>query len=333
MRKLLALILVLAGLWAGYWAVGARAVETGLEGWIEARQAEGWAADYATLDTRGFPNRFDTTITDLRLADPETGLSWSLPFFQILALSYKPNHIIAVLPDRQVVATPLEKVEIGSERIRGSVVFAPGPALALERADFNASAVELDAATGWQAALGEGRFAMHRLEVAEARYRLGADILALEPAEAARRALDPTGTLPAEIEALKLDATIDFTRPWDRHAIEDARPQPTRLALDNLQASWGRLDLRAAGALEIDEAGRATGSITVKATNWREMLDIAVAAGALPERLAGPVETGLAMLAGLSGPPETLDAPLTFRDGQVNFGPIPLGPAPRFVIR
>lgn len=333
MRKLIWLVLAAAVLWGGYWFVGSRAVERGLAAWIEDRRAEGWAADYADLETRGFPNRFDTTFTDLRLADPDTGLAWSLPFFQILALSYKPYHVIAVWPDRQTVATPEESIEIGSQRIRGSVVFRPDTDLALDRTDIVAEAVTLDSTAGWHAALESGRFAIHRLEADRPSYRLGADITAMTPSAPTRRALDPLGTLPPVIETLHLDATVDFDRPWDRHAIEDARPQPTRIELDEMHALWGQLELRAAGTLEIDSEGRAEGRITVKATNWREMLDLAVSAGVVPETIAPTVEKGLEVLAGLSGSSKTLDAPLSFQKGFVSFGPIPLGPAPRFVLR
>jgi hypothetical protein len=73
-------------------------MESALPGWLDARAAEGWIAEYESDAHRGFPNRFDTTITGLDLADPETGVAWSAPFFQILSLSYQPNHVIAVFP-------------------------------------------------------------------------------------------------------------------------------------------------------------------------------------------------------------------------------------------
>ena len=71
----------------------------------------------------------------------------------------------------------------------------------------------------------------------------------------------------------------------------------------------------------------------VTARNWRQMLDLAVAAGAVPEGMAQTVERGLALASGLpgaGGDEETVSLPLSLRDGQVFFGPIPLGPAPRF---
>ncbi len=145
--------------------------------------------------------------------------------------------------------------------------------------------------------------------------------------------LDPSGSLPDEVETLRLDAEIAFTAPWDRTAIEVARPQPTRIDLRELRASWGRLDLRAAGEVTVAADGTPEGTVAVKAENWREILELAVASGALPERLASTVERGLEALAGASGSPETLDAELTLRDGRIFYAFIPLGPAPRLVLR
>ncbi len=143
--------------------------------------------------------------------------------------------------------------------------------------------------------------------------------------------------LPDVFDGLEIRATVEFDAPWDRFAIERARPQPTRIQLDILKAQWGgKLDLWMAGELEIDRAGLATGEITVKAKNWRDMVAIAVAAGVLAEDFEGTITSALEFLAGLSGDPETLDTPpLKFsRGGRVWFGPpVPLGQAPRFVIR
>ena len=88
MKKLLVLIVTLAALWAGYWFVGAAGVKAGFAVWFDARQSEGWQAEYSDLSVKGFPNRFDTTLTDPALADPATGLAWSAPFVQLFALHH-----------------------------------------------------------------------------------------------------------------------------------------------------------------------------------------------------------------------------------------------------
>lgn len=333
MRKLIAILVIGATLWGGYWFVGAAAVERGMAGWLATRRADGWAADYARLETRGFPNRFDTTITDLKLADPTGGFAWSMPFFQLLALSYRPHHVIAVWPDRQTFATPLQQVGIATERMRGSLVVRPGTSLALDRSGIVADGATLTSDLGWQAAFDEGRFAVERQDVAEARYRLGAEIVGLTPGDALRRALGPGADLPAGPIGLRLDASVDFSRPWDLSALEGTRPQPRRLTLDSLHAEWGPVELRARGTLEVDTAGRASGRIDVEADDWRELLAIGIAGGIVPQGAVPNIERGIELLAGLSGTPDRVTAPLTFRDGFVSFGPVPLGPAPRFVLR
>ena len=93
------------------------------------------------------------------------------------------------------------------------------------------------------------------------------------------------------------------------------------------------MTFRAAGELTIDENGVAEGEIDIRAVEWRRILDMAVSSGMLSGNFRPAIESALELVAGLSGQPDTLDAPLSFQNGFVSFGPIPLGPAPRFVIR
>jgi hypothetical protein len=175
--------------------------------------------------------------------------------------------------------------------------------------------------------------ALRHVPATEATYEIGVEALDFRPAEHLRRSIDRLDGMPEEIETLRLDAVVTFDAPWDRTAIEDARPQPTSIDLRELRATWGRLDLRAAGELAVAPDGTPTGEIAVKAVNWREILDLATASGALPGSFARPLARGLEALAGTSGSPDTLDATLTFRDGRIFYTFIPLGPAPRLVLR
>lgn len=333
MRKLLVVVLALAAIWAGYWLVGARGMERALAGWLDARAAEGWVAEYQSVDTQGFPNRFDTTIAGLELADPATGVAWSAPFFQILTLSYRPNHVIAVWPSEQTVASPYERIAVESDRMRGSVVFEPDTALTLERSTIELAGVTLTSTAGWTAALETGQISTRQTPALEHHHDIFFEAGDLRPAEPVRAALDPAGVLPEVIETMRIDMTAGFDGPWDRFAIEDARPAVTFLDLREVRARWGEMDLRASGELEVDAEGVPEGRITVRAENWRQMLEVARSSGLVPEALMPTVARGLELLAGMSGTPETLDAPLDFRNGRVAFGPIPLGPAPRIRLR
>lgn len=333
MGRLVAVILGIFGLWMGLWAVGSIAYERGLNSWIEQRRAEGWVADVGALNVAGFPSRFDTTLTDIHLADPATGIAWSAPFVQFLSLAYKPHQVIVVFPDQQVFSTPLQNLNISTDQARGSLYLEASTALGLDRSTVVIDGLSVASTLGWDLAVAEGRFAVEKMAAAEASYRLGVELTELRPSAGARATLDPAGILPERVEIMRFDATVEFTDQWDRRAIEVARPQITAIDLKDLSARWGDVTFRAAGELTVDDAGIPEGRITVKAVEWRRLLDMAVSTGLFGQTFAPAFERALELLAGLNGPPDTLDAPLSFQNGFVSFGPIPLGPAPRLVLR
>ncbi|MEO1239315.1 MAG: DUF2125 domain-containing protein [Pseudomonadota bacterium] len=324
-RRLTIIALLATGVWGGYWVVGSIALERGLRAWVSDRQGEGWVADYTELTVRGFPNRFDTTFTDLDLADPETGLAWSLPFFQILALSYKPNHVIAVWPDTHRISTPAERLTVTSDKMQASLVVEPGTDLVLDRATLVAEVFGVSSTQGWTSGAASLSVASRQVEGAAHSHDIAIEATDVIIADPLRAALDPLRALPGEVKTLRLLAKVSFDGPWDRFALEQARPQPTGIDITDLTALWGDLELRAAGQLDVSDTGQASGEITVKAVNWKDMLDVAVAAGVLPEATRQTAENALGLLAGLSGRADTIDAPLAIRNNLVFFGPIPLG--------
>lgn len=335
MRFLLGLIVVLALGWSGYWFVGAGAARSGFETWFDARRADGWVAEYDTLDINGFPNRFDAGFTDISLADPETGLAWEAPFFQILALSYKPNHVIAVWPDRMRLATPLRKYDLQSGDMRASLVLEPDTGLGLDRATLVAKGlVVMPVGTDepWRA--GSLTLAVEQVPAdSEPNYHLGLEAQGLAPPAAWLRKVAPDGGLPDRFETLRADLQVTFDKPWNRSAIEEARPQPRAIRLKLAEATWGQLSLQAAGTVSVDARGLPTGTVTIKAQNWREIVRLARDTGTVNAALLDTVEDGLALLSRVAGNPRTLDIPLEFARGQVWLGPVPLGPAPVLRLR
>jgi hypothetical protein len=333
MRFLLIICGIAALAWSGYWFFGSRSVESGWRDWLDARAADGWVADYSDIRTAGFPNRFDTTISDVELADPQTGIAWSAPFFQVFRLSYKPNHVIAAWPDVQTFATPHQRITVGADRIQASAVFRPDTPLELDHANFVLDNVALTSNAGWSAEVSQALFATRRAAALQNAHDIGLDATNIRPADAVLARLDPAGLLPRTFDHLKIDATLGFDAPWTLRAIESSRPAITRIDLRLAQANWGKLDLWAAGDLTIDAEGIPSGSITLRAKNWREMLQIGVSAGWVPNGLAGTLESGLGLLAKMAGNPNELDVPLNFSRGSVSLGPIPIGAAPRIALR
>ncbi|WP_306151730.1 DUF2125 domain-containing protein [Roseovarius sp. MMSF_3281] len=335
MRLLGTLLIAVVALWSGYWFIGSSGVQSGFATWFEERRTEGWVAEYSDLTVQGFPSRFDTVIADLALADPDTGLAWEAPRFQINALSYNPGHVIAVWPETQLIATPMEKYNLESRDMRASVVVGVNSQLPLERSTLTAEALEISPTRRDEptrvAALS---LAIETVPASDDPvYRLGLRADGVAPSVPVRARLDPRGSLPETLEALQADMVVEFDKPWDRSAIEEARPQPRRVKVKLAQARWGRLELQAAGEVTVDARGVPTGEITVKARNWREILELAVTAGAIPEGFAGTLEDGLSLLSQMAGNPKTLDIPLGFRGGRVMLGPVPIGPAPVIRLR
>lgn len=332
MRILSVLVVLACLLWGGYWLVGANGIERALAGWIEDRRDEGWVAEYSELRTRGFPNRFDTTITDLQLADPQTGLAWTMPFFQILTLSYTPNHIIVAFPDDQVIASPLEKVTMESGLMRGSVVFVPDTSLAVGRTSFELTDLQVTSSKGWTTSIENGQLAS-RLSGVGNSYDIYFEASNVRPPDQLLGLFDPARVLPDIFEGVKIDVNAEFDAPWDRFALEQRRPQPISVELREFDAGWGEITLQAAGSLEVDVDGWPRGRIDIRARNWREMLRMARETGLLPANIAPTVENALDILAGMTGNPETLDAPLVFRGRTMFFGGLPVGPSPNMAIR
>ncbi len=333
MRKMLVVVLVIAGLWSAYWYLGATAVERGLRAWLDERRAQGWVSEYARVETRGYPFRFDTEIGNLDLADPRSGLAWSAPEFRLHALAYKPNHIVAQWPEQQVLATPLQRIEISSTNMIASVAFKPGTSLALDRFTADLQDFTLRSSRGWSTHLSQGTLATQSVPDRANAHDIFFETSALRPPAKLLALLDPIASLPDNFRTLKIDMTVGFDAPWDRFAIEQRRPQVTFINIKDLQGTWGQLDLRAAGDLAIDNAGVPTGRVELRATNWRDMLKVAVDAGVVPENVSQTLENALELLANASGNKKTLDVPLIFKKGRMSFGPIPLGPAPILVIR
>lgn len=336
-RLTLALCSLFAVLYAGYWGVGWWSLPKGIEAWAKDRRAEGWQVDWTEVTVVGFPSRFDTTLAEPRVADPQTGWAWQAPFFQLLSLSYRPNHLIAVWPDTHQLATPTAQYQFTHDQAQASLVFSNDTDLRIERANLVVEALKItrsNAPLTASALTSESlRFALRPTESADLSYDIGLTVAGFSPTSETLRQLDPAGVLPPSVETLHLRATVGFDAPWDRFALEAQRPQPTHVKLSTAQATWGGLDLRIAADLDIDNLGQASGDITVKATNWREIVTLSKNAGLIPAAFLPLLEGALGSLAELSGPPNTLDVPISVRQGQMRLGMIPLGALPALRMR
>ncbi len=333
MRKALRLALIMALLFAALWFGGAYALKRALAGWFDQRRAEGWVAEYSAITAAGFPGRMEIRLSELELADPETGLAWRAPSFAFFAPVWRPGNITAQWPDEQIIATPLEKIVLSADKMQAAVTFTEFSDLNLAAITLDLGKIALASGAGWTSSLETGRLSLQQIEGPDFTYRLHFEARGMVPASPFLRRLSDIALLEDRIEGVVIDAVVTFDAPWDRYAIERARPQITHISLELLSADWGELALWMAGELDVDEAGIPEGQITVKARNWREMVALARELGAVGEALEPSVVSALSFLASLSGDKTTLDTPLSFRNGYIAFGPLPIGEAPDLTIR
>ncbi len=336
MRVLLAIVVAAVGAYFAWWWVAAGIFERGVTNWLAGRADAGWVAEAEDITVTGFPNRLDMIVNGLDLASPEGGWAWSAGEFQILTLPYRPNHIIAVLPGEQVLSTPYDTSRFQAEVLRGSVVFEPNTALALDRSSFEIGGMTIAGDAGWEAGIAKANFATRQAEGENARPFAHDVVFTAEDVALPQHwtaGLTGVDLLPRAIEGLRLDLTLDYDRPWDRPAIEDGNPILQGVRVRDASISWGELNLRGQGRLTTDDRGFAEGRIDLRARNWRGMLDIAERSGLIGSGLAGTLRSGLDLVARLSGDRNSLNLPLDFEDGRMRLGPITLGDAPRFTRR
>lgn len=315
--------------WFGWATLTQRMVHV----WLDMREADGWVVTRSDVSVTGFPLAFETRLSDVSLADPSTGLAWAAPVFTFRHAAWDPSRIEAVWPDRQTISSPFETLTLTATALSSVLDVQPMAHLALTASQTRMSGLRIDSSLGWHSQLAEGRIDMIRDTAPEPRYTLRFEATDLVPASEITRLIDPTGLLPEAIPVVRTEARVSFDRPWDLSAIETTRPQPTRIELNEARAEWGMLMLRLSGAVDIDDAGRPTGEVAIRAQNWPVMLDMAERAGLLPTAMRPTVEGVIGFLAGMSGRREDLDVTLRLDQGFVFLGPLPIGEGPRLRLR
>ena len=320
MKALTIVVAVLAALYGGWWFVGRAAFERGAVAGIEAARARGWEIAYDDLAVAGFPNRFDATLDAPRVTTPGGAVTWSAPFVQAFALSYRPNRLIAVGPREMTVELPAGRIDVTTTDLRASAALTVSTRPALQRATLVATGLET-AGAGLDATLSTAQLAMRRMG-GEAEYDVALDLRDLRPGDALRAAIDPYGTLPEAIGAITADVHATLDRPLEA----GGTPRPTALRVSDARLAWGDLRLSLTGALDVGADGVPEGVLTLDATGWQAALRLAGSLGLVaPERL--PLLT--AGMAGMAEEDGTVTLELTFEGGEIRLGPIPLGPAPR----
>ncbi|MGL4311716.1 MAG: DUF2125 domain-containing protein [Paracoccaceae bacterium] len=331
MRALAWIVAVLTALWGGYWFVGSRVVKSAALNAVETLRADGNTLDYSDLSLRGFPNRFDLTLTDTVFSPVGGGFRWQAPFVQSFALSYRPNEVIVVFPPEQKLTGPMGEMVLSATDLRASAAVAASTDLPFENSVLIGKELRLSAQPGGNFTAREMRLASDRQEDRPLAHRIGLEItsLGLDPALMAR--IDPKGQMPKALDTVHVDAVVGLDLPLDRH-LAGRSPHPTDIALTEARLIWGAVQITASGNLTVSANGVPQGRIEIRTLNWRPLLQLAIGADIVSPDAARTVEKLLKAMEKASGAANTISLPLVFAEGRMSLGPLPLGQAPRLFI-
>ncbi len=334
MGKLIGVIVIAAVLWCGWWAIASNGMQRGITQWADTRRAEGWQAEIRRVSTLGFPTRLHARLHDVALADPTTGVAVGMDSFDISAPAYWPGYVTVTLPETPItLASPDLTVLATAKAARADLRLRPGTSLELDRVSLRSGAWALDTAGGSLVAADNLTLFLVQQTAGAPVYDMKIVMDGLVPGAIPRATLGLRPDWPLAFEAFTANMAVAFDTVWDRRALDRRRPQPRQITLDLAQFSWGDVTVLGTGDVSVDDAGLATGSLTVKVENWPVLLDMVENAGYLPPNLRPQAENMLTALAGMSGKSDGLDLTIDLDEGQMSIGFIPLGRAPRIILR
>ena len=333
MRRLIWLCLVCATIWCLWWAGASAFLRGGVENWISARASEGWRAEVQDIEGGGFPDTLVTTLIAPSFFDPQTGVSLNASSLRFEAKAWWPGYAKVLLPQDTIqLSNPDGQFDILMSDGLLKMDLKPGTKLQVQQLAWTAG--PWGATSGADALVSADTLNLSMLQAdAKESYSFEVSAQSLRPGDIPRRRLAIPDDWPIALDTLKLNMDVRFDRPWDLRSLEERRPQPRRIDLHLAEAAWGDVQLNIAAHLDVDENGTASGDLSLQAQNWRDLLNLAETAGLLPSAAKDQAERALGQFATLSGNPNTLDVKLTFRNGLMFLGFIPLGTAPQIILR
>lgn len=326
MRKLIAFALIAATLYGGYWFVGRAQVETRLTDALQQADDGPYDVQYDSLETRGFPSRFDTTITGFTFADPATGTTWSAPFFQLFALAYRPNEVIAVFPPEQTIGLGDEVYTLFTNDMRASGKVRPSTALEFQNATITLDNPRVRSASGAELAMASALAAMRLTPETTQTYDAFVEARSIVLPEDIRRFLDPQNNLPPLIQNLRFDSDVTLSAPLELNSADSTPPQITGLSITEFALTWGEIAMTAIGDIAPDATGAMNGSVTVTTRNWEDIITLAVANGMIDDNRRFLVTEIVRNLDETPHIDDTLTLSLSVTDGQLALGGFPIGP-------
>lgn len=326
-----ALAVLFAGLWSGYWIYAARQVRGEIVAWADARRADGLTLVWDRLDVGGYPLAFRVQADRLLVSDARGGPPWELRIPELIGTAPAWSLRRWVLAGAQGVAARLAPSDVRpaviarAAAVEGTV--EPGEEGTTVEAAFAALAVE--GAVPFRAArIAATVFVPRRAPASHAelfaRASLSLEELLLP------RPVGPFGTVVQRVEATAAVKGAIAGGPR-RAALARWRDDGGVVELETLRLSWDRLAASAQGTLALDADMQPIGALSATLRGWGEILDALGANGTMKggDVVLAKLALGLLAKPGPDGRSE-LTAPVTIQNSTLYVAKVKTARLPHF---
>ena len=326
LRRVLWLVIIVVAVWSGGWWLAAAGLRRALA--TDEIAASGWTIRSSEAEVSGYPLRFDVHLNDLSAQGPRNE-SIALDSLNASAPAYWPGDATIALPETAIlIALSSTDIALRAEAGMARIRLGPSLALPLRELGIEGDSLDLNVAGAPWGANGPFRLSLHQTNDNPALYALSANVVELAPGAPLRSLLDVPAQWGETLHPIVIEGAVGFDAPLDRASLSGPLPRLRILRLGQATTGWGDVELSAEGDLTFDLGGVPTGSVTLSATGWRSLLDMAIAGGLLEGDMRRQIETVLGAIARMSGSTDEIIFPLRFADDQMWLGGIALGPAP-----
>ena len=327
MRILIWTITIVVLSWSAYWMIGAKSIKAELLASIQNINSEDWSIEYSDAVVKGFPYRFDLTINNLKVKNKKNYLIWTLPYFQILSLSYAPKDLILVWPKDQEIRTKTKTISLTSNKMLASIERTNISSYDISKFILEVEGANIKSSEDPVLQSKSIILAISKLKAETSVYKFGLNIteLLVQPTDQSFYGL--IGLLNTNSLSLNINADV-YMDTLLRVTEKKVYPKITKLNLKEISINSKDLTLTALGNLETDKQGFPEGGIQLKISGWKQFLSI-INTTVINKKI---VES-LKFLSILSGNQNDLTLDLKIREQKVFLGPLILGNIPKQLIQ
>jgi hypothetical protein len=317
MKRLMTVVVLFAGLWAGYWWFGITqlrsAVTQGLAQIPDRVTLGDWSA-------QGFPSRFDIDIREAQLRGPNW--QWDVPQAEIMAMAWAPTRLIVWAGVPQTLSVYGQTFEINAQDMRANVDFAARGSLPLEKVIAVMEAPQVSGLVADQARLALQSIPDGADETtqASARYRIGGALTNVRSDSLTSDAVTPAN--------VAWDAQIALPAPIDRVMLQSGvLPRAQSIDLTKLTIDWAGASVAASGQLTVLPSGYLDGPVDLELQNIDQVIALLRESNIMPASQIDLIDRALRAIGRGDG---SVSVPLRFAGGQTMLaGLFRIGPAPR----